>query len=181
MTNFFHFAHCTVISREFPSNDRFVDTLRSIVAFCTTPVSVLMLANGIILGGAYRDSNILRRERSRENDFDQRSVPFSGSESFVRRNRVKRASTARETWLVASFHVSVGGEIAVEVTRRLRETVETHRRSSIKSTDKYFKLATIAGATVDPTSCRVYARSINSGKLAAGGRATRTNSWMHDG
>lgn len=136
-----------------------------------------MLAKGIILGGAYRDSNILRRERSEENDFDQRSVPSSGSESFVRRNRVKRTQTEKR----GSFHASVGGEIVVAVTRRLRGTVETHHRSSIKSTDKYFKLATIAGATVDPTSCRVYARSINSGKLAAGGRATRTNSWMHDG
>lgn len=141
-----------------------------------------MLAKGIILGGAYRDSNILRRERSEENDFDQRPVPSSGgSESFVRRNRVKRAQAEKRGSSRASFHVSVGGEIVVAVTRRLRGTVETHHRSSIKSTDKYFKLATIAGATVDPTSCRVYARSINSGKLAAGGRATRTNSWMHDG
>lgn len=54
-----------------------------------------MLAKGIILGGAYRDSNILRRERSEENDFDQRSVPSSGSESFVRRNRVKRTQTEK--------------------------------------------------------------------------------------
>lgn len=66
-----------------------------------------MLAKGIILGGAYRDSNILRRERSEENDFDQRSVPSSGSESFVRRNRVKRAQAEKRGSSRASTFPSV--------------------------------------------------------------------------